>query len=876
MRNFAAGQAEPAAISEPISSGPISPGREPEPVKTPERPKRGSAKQPTGLGALVFAIIIAAFWVGCAAAYLFGYVGPRGLGVLDLQEMALFAAIIAAPPMLFIATAWVLGRGQAMGSLVGQLSERIELLVTADDTSSKTAAKLGRTVRHELDALNSGIDGAFQRLRALENVLQNQIAALDEAGARADVRGEAVATRLMQERERLESIGGMLGEAASRAGETVTSHAAGLKALIDSAQGALAASAIETGDALSDRTEELKTTIGSAQGALAASAMDAQTALANRTQDLKATIEAAQGALAVSVTQVQDVLSDRTQELKSTIGSAEDAFGASTQRAHEILAGQVEQLKAMIGSAGDVLLDGTIRAHELLAERTERANDLIATRVTQMKTVIESSEGALDRAAGQASEHLAGRVAQLQAIMETAEGKLNAASHTLEKQTTDFRASVETAALAPHNVAVELDKQAKQIEQVADATMARAEFVLGRHERHRAQMNELLQKLRDEGQAFDTAIVAERTALEKAIAALSPEAKKFETLASDTERHVEMIMSNAAARAGNIAGVLSREAERLAEVSNAASDSLIKITHTLREAGESAHMLIGDTASTAKSNAKALVGDAMVECEKLIRAAGELAQKSKEVSLDLGRAVGDVQTHMATLPGIAQQEAVRVREMLRTETEEILDLSARTISTIHARTTVKPARTETDPAQADADSLLSRARKLTQRPKRKIEPRPTEMNDPKGWNMSTLLAAVESGETREKEFRPGAAAALGALEASLADMAIDLAGFDTGPAPGEEEWRRYLAGDRSVFARRLADAIDSDAMNRIVNLYRENTKFREAADSYIVDFEALLDRAKEGDGGGLLTSTMLSADTGKIYLALAYALGRLS
>ena len=319
-----------------------------------------------------------------------------------------------------------------------------------------------------------------------------------------------------------------------------------------------------------------------------------------------------------------------------------------------------------------------------------------------------------------------------------------------------------------------------------------------------------------------------------------------------------------------------RETERLKEASDAANATLARLADTLRDASTGARTLIGETANQAKNDAHALVGEAMAECEKLLRTSGELSARAQETRAALASVAEEAQRHVLALPGVAQQEAQRIRQMVRNETEEMLDISARTLSTIRARTMAKPA-SEVPPAEQteeerERESLFGRARKLTGRQKQKSR---AGSEEPKAWEMSKLLAAVETSENRAKEFKPSTAAALGALEAALADMAVDLGGIAGDEGPSNEDWRSYLSGDRGVFARRLASAIDSNTVDRIAELYREDTNFRDAADLYISEFEMLLARAREGDGGGLLTPTILSADTGKIYLAVAYALGRL-
>lgn len=189
--------------------------------------------------AILGGTLLSLFWVGIACAFIWGLLGPQGLDHLALAAKAAFIAGILLPPFLFISVAAALARSAAMTDATRTLLAASERLFAADETAANNAARLARAVRRELDGLNTGLDVAFQRMRTLETVLEKQISSLDDAGARAQVRGETIAARLNQENARIEALGDQLTEAAGRAGETVAGRSAQLKATMESAEGTL-------------------------------------------------------------------------------------------------------------------------------------------------------------------------------------------------------------------------------------------------------------------------------------------------------------------------------------------------------------------------------------------------------------------------------------------------------------------------------------------------------------------------------------------------------------------------------------------------------------------------------------------------------------
>jgi len=110
---------------------------------------------------------------------------------------------------------------------------------------------------------------------------------------------------------------------------------------------------------------------------------------------------------------------------------------------------------------------------------------------------------------------------------------------------------------------------------------------------------------------------------------------------------------------------------------------------------------------------------------------------------------------------------------------------------------------------------------------------------------------------------------------ALNSLAVDLARtIDT--EPPADLWNRYQSGEKNVFTNRLYALRSDQTFSDIKQKYRTDGDFRRDVDRYIDEFERLLDTVSRNDRDNMLVETYLSSETGKVYLMLAHACGRLN
>lgn len=90
-----------------------------------------------------------------------------------------------------------------------------------------------------------------------------------------------------------------------------------------------------------------------------------------------------------------------------------------------------------------------------------------------------------------------------------------------------------------------------------------------------------------------------------------------------------------------------------------------------------------------------------------------------------------------------------------------------------------------------------------------------------------------------------------------------------------EVWYRMRAGERGVLGRHIYTYEGQATFDEISNRYDRDPDFRNTVDRYVGDFERLLAEAEQSDPAGNMLQNYLTSETGRVYLLLAHASGRL-
>ncbi|GGB66384.1 coiled-coil domain-containing protein [Blastomonas aquatica] len=268
---------------------------------------------------------------------------------------------------------------------------------------------------------------------------------------------------------------------------------------------------------------------------------------------------------------------------------------------------------------------------------------------------------------------------------------------------------------------------------------------------------------------------------------------------------------------------------------------------------------------------------------------GKLAQISeagwRERTEDIGALIAAMQAAREEIDHINANSAVRLVETMRDvqreahaaadEARRAMDRAitgaTRKLGEDSGAALEKVLRGKAEELVGKLESAISRAVGATSDATLHLKDQLTRVDDLASHLERRVADARELAEERtDNDF----ARRLALLTESLNSAAIDVDKI-LSTEVSDTAWSAYLRGDRGVFTRRAVRLIDNGEAKDIAAAYENDPEFFELVNRYIHDFEAMLRTVLSTRDGGVMGVTLLSSETGKLYVALAQAIERL-
>jgi ABC-type transporter Mla subunit MlaD len=533
---------------------------------------------------------------------------------------------------------------------------------------------------------------------------------------------------------------------------------------------------------------------------------------------------------------LETTLSNRTQYLQTVLDDYTRALDATlASRAEALDAQLVERTRALDSAFSERvrLFDESILRSTMAIDTTvsEKARALSSAMETQGKVLAET----LGRQAHEMDETLMHGINAVRRTSENITRQSVKAIEGLSNQADLLKNVSENLLQQISNVTSRFDGQGQSIMRAANALETANFRIDATLQKRHGELTETLSRLSGKAEQLDGVLHGYSSTLEGSISNTEARAK---ALTAEMSRGAEMQAKAALSELERL------RAETESHTTRALEDLRGKFSNVSREVSEH----LGNLSSRFNETSEELRSKAQ-------RAAAEF--EAEQASL---RAQAD------RLPSATRESAEAMRHVLQEQLRALEQLSSLTTRETTRREVVPPSEPGS-PLPLTAAYLAQQAQQpYQQRPALPAVPAPAaapgvEQAARDRWTLGDLLARASQAED-------GGARSV-AVNINSIVRALD-------PATASAIWLRLRAGQRGIMVRSIYSTDGRSAFDEAARRYQGDAEFRATVDRYMGDFERLLRDTEQKDPSGRVTHSHLISDSGRVYLFLAHASGRLT
>ena len=804
---------------------------------------------------------------------------------------------------------------QSVASLGQTIRRQVAAMNDAISRALGRAGELEALVHNEVAALERSYSENELRIRGLISELANEREALSNNSERVS--------------ETLRGVGSQISKDITEAGDQATKTLASATSNIAnnlSARGskiteAIGAAGMSADKKLAERgaqtTQQLSKQGDAVTKQLDQAGTNVSTSLQNITTKVTNVVDAKSNELLKS-------LSDIGGQLVKDIPGLLDRLDAEQKRLGNIISGANQNFTALENAiaARTTQLDGTLKSHteELktaLATRIKALDSTVQQHAKLIQTSVESQAGKIDESVAKQTKAIEDSISKQAKSLESVLGRSTMTMNQVFAEGTDnLKKTTALMAKQTGEANTGLTNQAEMLKSVSNQLLEQIHGLTQRFETQGHAIVSASQALDSSNEQINSILERRHAEIGSLLETVSTKAQSLDKMMRSYSGIIEGSLQQVEERAKQVTASLAQE------TASQANQTLAEIERLRRDARSHTEQAVAELTGGFSSITDEVASQLGTLTSRFGETTREMRQTVHSTADEIEGTRAELQRRMQDLPATAKHSQEGVRRAISDQIKALGTLSALSASGGNAPGNgglqqLPPAQIQTGhgsayPGQSTAnyqqpqqypgsqggrDDLASVSANLASRLGAAAQPQqaagsttPATHQQPTGlgvtmrnttapgqeesWSVGDLLARAsqpDSGGHPPAPPRPAPAPQRqNGSELRLNDIA---SAIDQHTASAV--WQRFRRGERDVFSRQLYTHQGQATFDEINGRYQRDPAFRATVDRYISDFEQLLGDAERKGHNHETINNYLTSETGRVYLMLAHASGRL-